>query len=367
MTTTLETRGRCLMQSPAAARADRAFPRRALMLAVMTLAVFRSPAQAQEVSPRQLLEMADFGPPVVSPDGGRVAFRIERASIERNTYDTTWYVQELMDGAEPRRVADGGVPLRDAAGISSPAVPVWSPDGRWIHYIALVDGRIDVWRAAADGSGAEPLALDAADVREFSLSDDGLQLFYRVGATREEVAAAEQAEYDNGIRIDKQVPIGQGLFRSINIEGRWATQRYVGMWFGRAPLLADAPQRWKVIDLADLHRRDLPTSYRPPRPAYSPWALAPRPRREQSGSARCNRRAAEHAAGQVEQPSGRMPVGDVHRTHHYGYPVAATKRRGAVHRHGSRRRTCAIDLPLEREQQRGTASGACSRSGQRGA
>src|SRR3546814_10776813 len=102
----------------------------------------------------------------------------------------------------------------DAAGVSLPATAVWSPDGRWIYYRALMDGKIDVWRAASDGSGAEPITLDVADVRGFSLSDDGLTLVYRVRATREEVIEAEQAEYDRGIRIDKMVPIGQGLFRS---------------------------------------------------------------------------------------------------------------------------------------------------------
>src|SRR3546814_13113493 len=89
----------------------------------------------------------------------------------------------------------------------------------------MLDGRIDVWRAAADGSGAEPLTLDPADVRDFSLGADGTTLRYSVGPTREEVAAAEQAEYDQGIRIDEHVPIGQGLHRSGPPEGRWATQR----------------------------------------------------------------------------------------------------------------------------------------------
>src|SRR3546814_19625266 len=73
-----------------------------------------------------------------------------------------------------------------------PAPATWSPDGRWIYYRALVDGKIDVWRAAADGSGSEPMTLDAANVRDFALDADGRVLKYSVGATREEVIEAEQ-------------------------------------------------------------------------------------------------------------------------------------------------------------------------------
>ncbi|WP_337244686.1 Atxe2 family lasso peptide isopeptidase [Luteimonas sp. gir] len=243
-------------------------------------------AHARSIPPRQLLEVVDFGPPVVSPDGRQVAFRVEQASIERNSYDSAWYVQAMAGGQPPRRVADGGVPLRDVAGVAVPVAASWSPDGRWLYYTALLEGRIDVWRAAADGSLAERVTHDAADVRGYVLDADGRRLFYRVGATREAVADAEQLEYDRGIRIDGDVPIGQGLFRSINIEGRWATQRYAGMWFGRAPLLADAPDRWKVVDLVTLEVRDAPAAERPPMPpAISdldaalppPWALAAEP------------------------------------------------------------------------------------------
>jgi len=229
---------------------------RPLLVAGAWLAVFTSVCHADVVSPRRLLEVADIASPTVSPDGRRVAFRVERASVERNTYDTIWYVQSL-DDASPRCVADGGVPLRDSAGESLPPQVVWSPDNRWIYYLALVDGKIDVWRAAADGSGAEPLTHDAADVRDFALDEGGRVLRYSIGATREEVRAAEQGEYDDGIPIDASVPIGQGLFRSGFVGGRMATQRFDKVWFDRVPLLADVPDRWTEIDLSTELRRTL--------------------------------------------------------------------------------------------------------------
>lgn len=241
---------------------------------------------ARAANPRQLVEVADLAGPVVSPDGTRVAFRLEQASIERNTYDTIWYVQDLEGSAPPRRVADGGIPLRDPAGIPLAPDAVWSPDGRWIYYRARLDDRIDVWRAAADGSGAEAVTRDPADVRAFVLGADGMTLAYSGGATREEVADAERAEYDGGIRIHSDVPIGQGLFRSGNIEGRLATQRYFGIWFGRTSLLGDVPDRWAEVDLRTRETRRLPPSYRPPAPPAPsdvakalapPWRLAAEP------------------------------------------------------------------------------------------
>src|SRR3546814_16876897 len=107
-----------------------------------------------------------------------------------------------------------------------PAPATWSPDGRWIYYRALVDGKIDVWRAAADGSGSETMTLDAANVRDFALDADGRVLKYSVGATREEVIDDEQAEYDHGIRIDSPVPLGQTLFSSRTLAGPLAPQRF---------------------------------------------------------------------------------------------------------------------------------------------
>lgn len=224
-------------------------PGRASVLLAL-LGAIHGIAGAAPVSPRQLVEVVDLGNPVISPDGRRVAFRQEQANVERDTYDTAWYVQALEGSDPPHRVADGGVPLRAlATGVVEPAPATWSPDGRWLYYRALLDGKIAVWRAATDGSGAEPVTADAADVRAFALSLDGNTLEYSVGATREQVLDAEREEHARGVRIDGTTYIGAGLFGSGQRGGRAVTQRLAGGWFTPGPLLSEVPDRWKRVDV----------------------------------------------------------------------------------------------------------------------
>jgi len=247
------------------ARKCRTYWASALALVVIGVTVV-GPLLAETISPRRLLEVTDLGNPVISPDGRYVAFRAEQASIARNTYDTMWYVQALDGRSPPLRVADGGIPLRqDVNGLVLPSPAVWSPNGKWIYYRALLNGRVSVWRAATDGSGARAVTSDPADVRKFALSGDGRMLKYSVGATREEVSSAEEAEYDHGIRIDDTVNIATGLFRSSKLDGRPTTQRFQGDWFSMGPLLAKVPDRWKAVDLTTMTTRDLPTWVRPAR------------------------------------------------------------------------------------------------------
>jgi len=240
-----------------------------IVISAGVLLVFAGSVHAETISPRRLLEVADLTGLVISPDGSSVAFRLERASVVRNTYDTFWYVQAMDGKAPPRRIADGGVLLHDTAGGSVPGHAVWSPDGHWIYYRALVDGQMAVWRAAVDGSGAQPVTHDPANIRDFALSTEGKTLKYSVGATRAAVIAAEQAEYDQGVHIDDTVPVGQGgLFRSGNFDGRLETQRFRSgsPSFDRVQLLTGVPDQWKAVDVGTGKTRNLPSSERPPQP-----------------------------------------------------------------------------------------------------
>src|SRR3546814_14876172 len=81
-----------------------------IVISAVVLLVFAGSAHAETISPRRLLEVADLTALVTSPDGSSVAFRLERASIVRNTYDIFWYVP-AMAGKEPPRWIEAGVVL----------------------------------------------------------------------------------------------------------------------------------------------------------------------------------------------------------------------------------------------------------------
>ena len=208
-------------------------------------------------APRQLVEISDLADIAIAPDGTAAAFRRETASVERNTYDTVWYVAALDGRGPPLRIADGGAPLRYNWGMPVIEPPVWSLDSRWIYFRAEFDGQVQVWRAARDGSRAEPVTRDAADVEAFSLSRDGRSLDYTVGATREDIVRAETDEDDHGIRIDRSVFVGQNLTHALDYNGRPSTQRLTDDNRVEAGLLSGQPKRQKRVDLTILTVRDI--------------------------------------------------------------------------------------------------------------
>lgn len=197
----------------------------------------------------EIIELADMSSIAVSPDGRRLAFRIERASVAANDFALGWYVVPTDGSALPRRIADAGEgERRDGELASEP--PVWTRDGRAILFRKVADGEVQVWRAAADGSKSEALTRDAANVRRFALGPAPGTIVYAVGATRAAVEEAEQREYDEGVLIDAAVDPARPLYRGALIEGRKATDRLSGRWFSFGTLLAGAPSRFRTLDLA---------------------------------------------------------------------------------------------------------------------
>jgi dipeptidyl aminopeptidase/acylaminoacyl peptidase len=219
--------------------------RRAALALVLLLA---TAAAGHAQTAAQLVEIVDLSGVTASPDGSKVAFRSQAAALDGDTYRLKWHVVDLSSGAE-RQVGGGGDPVYTEPGAVRTEAAFWSPDGRFLFYRALVDGRIGLWRAAADGSSATLAFAGEANIEDVALSEDGRSLELRLGPTRDEIQRAEQSEYDSGILVDAHVDLGQSVFRGAFIDGRKATQRLTGYWFRRAGLLWDEPRRTLRFDL----------------------------------------------------------------------------------------------------------------------
>lgn len=218
------------------------------LIALALLAVPSSEVSAR-VGPTiwELVEVADIESLAVSPDGRKIAFRVQRASVAANSYRIDWYVGDLASG-KVRRVADGGKPIY-TNGLIEAEAPVWSPDSRSFYRRALVDRAIGIWRTAADGSGSRLVIGGPANVESLAADPGGRSLSYVTGPTRGQIEAAERDEYDNGILIDPSIDTLQGLYHGGWEKGRLASQRLTGQWYARAGLLWRVPRVRHRLDL----------------------------------------------------------------------------------------------------------------------
>ena len=227
------------------------------------LACSSVPVAASPPDLRELVEVADISALSASPDGRLVAFRIDRPSIEKNSYDLAWHVLDTATG-RVRRIAAGGEPILYDPGLLAAEAPIWSQDGRWIYYRALRAEAVQIWRAAADGSGAQAVTAEEGDVQSVAQAVDGRGLVYRVGPPRREIEQAEMAEYESGILVDEHVELAQNLFRGAIVNGRRATQRIAGGWFSRGNVLWHRPPRERRLDFATLRTADASREDFPP-------------------------------------------------------------------------------------------------------
>jgi dipeptidyl aminopeptidase/acylaminoacyl peptidase len=271
---------------------------------LLLIAASAGPAEPSRdgIALTELVEVADIESLAASPDGRRVAFQVQRASVERNAYASLWFVADLESGRAVQ-VATGDAINHNGA-LETDA-PIWSPDSRFIFHRTFVDGAIGISRSAADGSGSRLVVSGEADVERIEAGPAAGQLAYVTGPTRAEIVRAETAEYDQGILIDASVDPNQDLFRGGVVHGRQASQRLIGRWYQRDGLLWNAPRTRHLLDLRTL--REL-RAEPPPPPGVEPMSSA---RRTDGTSATSERGDVASVSGadwdrlEVRRPTGR--------------------------------------------------------------
>jgi dipeptidyl aminopeptidase/acylaminoacyl peptidase len=165
----------------------------ALALIAATILALCPSASAQGVTTSYLNALSDFpanrGALSIAPDGRRAAFITRSRDEAGNVYVHRLHILDLAPPSRSRVIAEAGDILLSFNGAHSSGVgidrsPLWSPDGRWIAFIAEHEGRAELWRIRPDGRALSRVAGGDADVRRFRWSEDASALLVQQNAPR---------------------------------------------------------------------------------------------------------------------------------------------------------------------------------------
>jgi len=139
----------------------------------------------------------------LSPQGDRLALQMDTGAGSTDIWE--------MDLAR-------GVRTRLTFGSLANNLPTWSPDGKWIYYASMRNGRMSLFRRSADGSGAEENVYTGDhDVWPTDISRDGKTVLLHVLADHQHSMWALPL---TGPGKPWKI-VDQGLFGAFSPDGRY--------------------------------------------------------------------------------------------------------------------------------------------------
>jgi dipeptidyl aminopeptidase/acylaminoacyl peptidase len=142
-------------------------------------ALQNEPAQAPQPAPvpqipgpsfKDVLSLKSVGNPVISPDGKDILFTVRQPDWEKNRYDTEIWLSRA-GAAAPFQLTR----TTDESSVS----PSWSPDGRWIAFVANRDGKTrQIYLINPAGGEAFKLTNHKEGVNSYKWSPSGKQIAF---------------------------------------------------------------------------------------------------------------------------------------------------------------------------------------------
>jgi dipeptidyl aminopeptidase/acylaminoacyl peptidase len=118
-----------------------------VLATILIVATPRASAQSDRLQPSDYMKLRAAGTVKFSPDGKLLAYTVIRFDRPPDHPGRAWSQVYVMDLATKKSIRFGGEnePSGD---------PVWSPDGHWLSYSGMAEGKRGLVIAHPDGSGA---------------------------------------------------------------------------------------------------------------------------------------------------------------------------------------------------------------------
>ena len=141
-------------------------------------------ANAAVLQPSDRARIVNVSDPQISPDGRQVAVVVSRANLKENRFDPEVVLIDVASGAQRAVTVD-------RRGVAQPR---WSPDGTRISFLAMHDGKRQIWIAPLNGGDARKITSTAAGVQQYAWDPSGTRIAY---VTADEPAAKSDEEKHN--------------------------------------------------------------------------------------------------------------------------------------------------------------------------
>lgn len=149
---------------------------------------------SSSVSFEQVLSLRQASNPVISPNGQQVAYTVTSADWKDNSYDTEIWLARV--GETPFQLT------RTATGGSTS--PKWSPDGRWLAFLADRGDKTQLFVIRAQGGEAQPITKESEAIRTFEWSPDGSQLAFTRNDAESKAAKTRKEQYGSWAVDDEE-------------------------------------------------------------------------------------------------------------------------------------------------------------------
>ncbi len=133
----------------------------------------------RHIVPEDLFKMAFVSTATISPDGKHVAFVVQRASLEKDTYLSNIWVAEA-DGSRVAQLTRG----------DGDAEPAWSPDSRTLVFTRAHDGPPQLYAIDLAGGEARQLTHVEHGASTAAFSHDGMRIAFASTAVADPPATA---------------------------------------------------------------------------------------------------------------------------------------------------------------------------------